>query len=62
MSETPQHEGGNPMVRNILLALAGIYIIASIVFMERAFSRIDDIERQQSAKQEEIIKIGRVHV
>ena len=44
------------MVRNILLALAGIYIIASIVFMERAFSRLDDVERQQAAKQEEILK------
>jgi len=44
------------MLRNILLALAGIYIVASAVFMIKAFSRIDDLERKQSDRQEELMK------
>src|SRR5947209_16403962 len=54
MSEIPQNEGGSSTVRNILLVLAGIYIIASVVFVVQVFSRIDDLERKQVAAQEEL--------
>jgi hypothetical protein len=56
MSEEPQREGASPMVRNILLGLAGIYIIASIVFVVQAFNRIDDLERKQAGQQQELLK------
>jgi hypothetical protein len=56
MSEGPQREGTSTTVRNILLILAGIYIIASIVFVIQAFSRIDDLEHQQAAKQQELLR------
>lgn len=56
MSDEPHPERGSPMVRNILLALAGIYIVASAVFMIKAFNRIDDLEKKQSDKQEELMK------
>jgi len=56
MSEMPQNEGGSSTVRNILLVLAGIYIIASVVFVVQIFSRIDDLERKQAAAQEELAR------
>ena len=56
MSEMPQNEGGSSIVRNILLVLAGIYIIASVVFVVQIFSRIDDLERKQTAAQEELTR------
>ena len=56
MSEIPQNEGGSSTVRNILLVLAGIYIIASVVFVVQVFSRIDDLERKQVAAQEELAR------
>src|SRR5438874_3344853 len=56
MSEMPQNEGGSAIVRNILLVLAGIYIIASVVSVVQIFSRIDDLERKQAAAQEELAR------
>ena len=56
MSEISQNEGGSSTVRNILLVLAGIYIIASVVFVVQVFSRIDDLERKQVAAQEELAR------
>ena len=56
MSEMPQNEGGSSTVRNILLVLAGIYIIASVIFVVQIFSRIDDLERKQTAAQEELAR------
>lgn len=56
MADGAQPEGGSPIVRNILLILGGIYIIATVVFGVMAFSRIDDLERRQNAKEEELLK------
>ncbi|HLJ85779.1 MAG TPA: hypothetical protein VKZ53_03100 [Candidatus Angelobacter sp.] len=57
MSETPQQDSGSsPMVRNILLVLAGIYVIGSIVFVVQAFSRMDDMEKKQAAREAEFQK------
>jgi hypothetical protein len=47
MSDTPQNESMNPVVRNILLALSGIYIVASLAFLVMAFNRISDLQQQQ---------------
>jgi len=54
MSETPQDAGGSPLVRNILLVLAGIYIVISAIFLVQAFSRIDDLGRKQEALMKKI--------
>ena len=56
MSEIPQNEGRSSTLRNILLALAGIYIAATVVFVVMAFNRIDDLERKQTASQEELAR------
>jgi predicted nuclease with TOPRIM domain len=44
------------MVRNILLGMAGIYIIASIVFSMQLFNRFEDLERKQAAQQQDLAK------
>lgn len=58
MSETPsaipQQEPGSTVVRNILLALAGLYIVASLVFIVMAFNRIDELGKKQVAGQQEM--------
>ena len=54
MSDEPA--GSSPIVRNILLALAVIYVVASVVFGVIAFNRIDDLERKQAARQDELTK------
>ncbi|HLJ27587.1 MAG TPA: hypothetical protein VKY85_12825 [Candidatus Angelobacter sp.] len=54
MSEAPQNESGSPMVRNILLMLAAIYIVASVIFLVQAFNRIDDLGRKQEALMKKI--------
>lgn len=56
MADGVQPEGGSPVVRNILLILAGIYIIATVVFAIIAFNRIEDLEHKQTAKEEELTK------
>ena len=56
MSEMPESTPASSTVRNIILALAGIYIIASVVFVVQLFGRIDDLERKQAASQEELGK------
>src|SRR5262249_17253625 len=54
MSDEPT--GSSPIVRNILLALGGIYVVASVVFGVMAFTRIDDLERKQATRQDELAK------
>lgn len=56
MTETVQSEPENHTVRNIILALAGIYIIGSMVLLVLAFIRIDDLEKKQTAQQEQLTK------
>jgi hypothetical protein len=56
MADEAQPEGGSPIVRNILLILGAIYIIGSVVFGVMAFNRIDELERRQNAKEEELLK------
>lgn len=56
MPDGAQPEGGSPLVRNILLILGGIYIIATVVFGLMAFNRIDELERRQDTKEAELLK------
>src|SRR5215469_16748779 len=56
MSEGFESAGGSSIVRNILLALAGIYIVASAVFLVMAFNRIDDLAHKQNARLDELTK------
>lgn len=56
MPDGAQPEGGSPVVRNILLAAGALYVVATVVFGIMAFNRIDDLERRQNAKEEELLK------
>jgi len=56
MSEDFEPAGGSSIVRNILLVIVGIYIVASAVFLVMAFNRIGDLERKQNARLEELTK------
>lgn len=56
MSDAPQNEGGNPIVRNILLAVAVIYMVGSVIFMVQAQNRISDLEQRQTAGHKELAK------
>jgi uncharacterized protein (DUF3084 family) len=56
MSEVPQNESMSPIARNILLSLAGIYIVASLVFLVMAFNRIDDLQKKQVATEQQLAK------
>lgn len=53
MSDAPQREGGNPLVRTILLVMAVIYMIGSAIFMVQTHNRITDLERHQAADRAE---------
>lgn len=55
MSETPQNDG-NPLVRTILMGLAGVYLIGSVIFMVQAQIRLGDMEKKQAAAEQEIVK------
>jgi chromosome segregation ATPase len=56
MSEVPHDDGGSPMVRNILMVVAVVYMIGSVVFMVQAQNRISDLEQRQLAGQKELAK------
>ena len=56
MPDGAQPEGGSPVVRNILLVAGALYVVATVVFGIMAFNRIDDLERRQNAKEEELLK------
>jgi hypothetical protein len=56
MSDVPQNDGGNTVVRTILMVVAVVYMIGSVIFMVQAQNRINDMEKRQAAAQEEIVK------
>ncbi len=57
MTETPQQDSsGSSMVRNILLAVGGIFVVVVIIFMIHVYGRFDDFERKQAANQEVVAK------
>jgi hypothetical protein len=56
MSDMPHNDGGSPMVRNILMVAAVVYMIGSVFFMVQAQIRLTDMEKQQIAAQKELAK------
>jgi hypothetical protein len=56
MSDMPHNDGGSPMVRNILLVAAVVYMVGSVFFMVQAQIRLTDMEKQQIAAQKELAK------
>jgi hypothetical protein len=56
MSDVSQNDGGNPVVRTVLMVVAVVYMIGSVIFMVQAQIRINDMEKKQAAAQEEIVK------
>jgi len=54
MSELPQNEGSP--VRTILMVVAGLYLIGSIIFMVQAQVRLSDLDKKQTAVEQEILK------
>jgi DNA-binding protein YbaB len=55
MSDVP-HDGGSPVVRNILMVVAVVYLIGTVVFMVQAQGRINDLEKKQDTAQAEQAK------
>jgi DNA-binding protein YbaB len=55
MSEVP-HDGGSPVVRNILMVVAIVYLIGTVIFMVMAQGRMNDLEKKQAAAQAELVK------
>ena len=56
MSDVPPNEGGNPVVRTILMVAGVIFVLGSIIFMVQAQMRISDLESKQAAQHEELVK------
>jgi hypothetical protein len=56
MSEMPQNEGGNAVVRTVLLVVAAVYMIGSAIFMVQAHNRISDLEQRQAAERKELAR------
>ncbi len=56
MSDGPHDDGANPVVRNILLAVAVVYMIGSVIFMVQAQNRISDLEQRQAAGHKELAR------
>jgi len=55
MSEAP-HDGGSPVVRNILMVAGVVYLIGTMIFMVMAQGRMNDMEKKQAAAQAELVK------
>src|SRR6478609_8567789 len=55
MSDVP-HDGGNPVVRNILMVAGVVYLIGTVIFMVMAQGRMNDMEKKQAAAQAELAK------
>ena len=53
MSDVP-HDGGSPVVRNVLMVVAVVYLIGTVIFMVQAQGRINDLEKKQAAGQAEL--------
>jgi septal ring factor EnvC (AmiA/AmiB activator) len=56
MSDMPQNDGGNSMVRTILMVAVVVYMIGSAVFMVMAQIHLGDLEKQQSESQKAMAK------
>jgi hypothetical protein len=50
------YDGGSPLVRNILIGAAVVWLIGSVIFMVMANNRINDMEARQTAALKEMSK------
>ena len=50
------YEGGSPLVRNILIGAAVVWLVGSVIFMVMANNRINDMEQRQTAALKEMSK------
>src|SRR5947209_7072476 len=55
MSDVP-HDGGSPVVRNVLMVAGVVYLIGTVIFMVMAQGRMNDMEKKQAAAQAELAK------
>src|SRR5438270_12843008 len=55
MSDVP-HDGGSPVVRNVLMVVAVVYLIGTVIFMVQSQGKIKDLEKKESAAQAELVK------
>src|SRR5215469_418483 len=58
MSDTPHNEGGNSIVRTILMVAVVVYMIGSAIFMVMAQIHLGDLERAQNESQKNIAKMN----
>lgn len=56
MSDELQDNSGNPLVRNLLLAIAGVYIVLSLFFSYRLNERIVALEASQKTAEVQLEK------
>ena len=56
MSDTPQNDGANPVVRTILVVVAVVYLIGSAIFMVQTYLRLNDMEQRQQAERKDLLK------
>lgn len=49
-------DGASPMVRNILMVVAGVFMVGAVIFMVQAHNRINDLEENQRKAQKDILK------
>ena len=45
MSEVP-HDGGSPIVRNVLMVAGVVYLLGTVIFMVVAQGRMNDLEKK----------------
>ena len=50
------YDGGSPLVRNILIGAAVVWLVGSVIFMVMANNRINDMEARQTAALKEMSK------
>jgi chromosome segregation ATPase len=51
-----QNEGGNPLVRNILMVVAAVFVIGSIIFMVQAQNQISAMDKKLNQAQLDLAK------
>ena len=56
MSGMPQGDGGNPIVKTILMVVAGVFMVGAVIFMVQAYNRINDLEENQRKAQKDLLK------
>jgi septal ring factor EnvC (AmiA/AmiB activator) len=54
MSYENYNEPGSTIVRNIILGMVGVYIVASAIFLVLAFNRIEDLQQKQAKAEEQM--------